>query len=490
MGRLMRGGNGLNFMTKPEIEGYDDAVKPYSVGQQMEGPLGGKAPDWSMGGQVNGLAAPPAAPRKSAWDRPKQSPMAKTVMGGLNAFAAAAFPTQYDQTQQRRAATDQDTSQRVGLILDELQSMPEEQRMGATHLHRALQDIAGVTDPFDPEDLTDGTLGQVRAQMKVPPMQDQRQIVQLGDGGVGRYDKRSGQWEVLNQPYRKPLPPVELDRGKQLVDPETGEVIADGGEERMTPYQIESLKIQRLHAMNNRNRDRDSFRPATAEEVAYAGLPEGTAAQMNVATGKLEIMSRPNPQSGGMPTEAERKFAMYQQSAARAAETMQAMEDAGYNRMEWNAANGSSAVMNALPFVKNVEFDQRAKEYDHAASVLAESWLRARSGGAATKDEIEMYSEQISPKPGDGPDVRKQKAQFRSQMVDDLAIGAGRAGVSAGREPPPGTVRGSGAGQRQRMSIPREAASELRSDPSPEAIQEFEAVFGPGSAAQVLNGAN
>lgn len=173
------------------------------------------------------------------------------------------------------------------------------------------------------------------------------------------------------------------------------------------------------------------YRPASAEEVTQAGLPPGTAAQVNLANGKIEILARPSVQSGALPTEGERKFGMYQRSASRAADSLSGMEEQGYNRMGWNIPNAASAALNALPFVNGVEFDQRARKYDQETSVLVESWLRARSGGAATNDEMEMYTKQIAPQPGDGPEVRQRKNAFRQQMVRDLEVGAGRAAMPA-----------------------------------------------------------
>lgn len=223
------------------------------------------------------------------------------------------------------------------------------------------------------------------------------------------------------------------DRGDQLADRDYEFGKREDWRNQDRGWQVEDREDGQRHdsaLSRTRADDRDAFRPATADELAAAGLPNGTSAQVNLMTGKLEILARPSVQSGALPTEGERKFGMYQRSASRAAENMGRLEDEGYNRAGWNWKNAGSAALNALPFVNGVEFDQRAKSYDVDSSVLVESWLRARSGGAATKDEQEMYERQIKPMPGDGLDVRQQKRTLREKMVSDLEVGAGRAAMT------------------------------------------------------------
>jgi len=97
------------------------------------------------------------------------------------------------------------------------------------------------------------------------------------------------------------------------------------------------------------------------------------------------------------------------------------------------------------------------------------------TGAAMTTVEKEGYYDILRPKFGDDEAVRRQKAQARHEMAGQLKQAAAR-----------GVQKPDGQGA---SGIPQDAIADLLDDPSPEAIDEFEQVFGQGSAETVLNGA-
>lgn len=79
---------------------------------------------------------------------------------------------------------------------------------------------------------------------------------------------------------------------------------------------------------------------------------------------------------------------------------------------------------------------QRARQ---AQEQWSESFLRFKTGAAATKDEVILNVRTFFPQPGDSADVIEQKQRMRQQAVQDIAFAAGqKATAQQGQQPPPG----------------------------------------------------
>lgn len=79
---------------------------------------------------------------------------------------------------------------------------------------------------------------------------------------------------------------------------------------------------------------------------------------------------------------------------------------------------------------------QRARQ---AQEQWSESFLRFKTGAAATKDEVILNVRTFFPQPGDSADVIQQKQRMRQQAVQDIAFAAGqKATAQQGQQPPPG----------------------------------------------------
>ena len=78
---------------------------------------------------------------------------------------------------------------------------------------------------------------------------------------------------------------------------------------------------------------------------------------------------------------------------------------------------------------------QRARQ---AQEQWSESFLRFKTGAAATKNEVILNVRTFFPQPGDSADVIQQKQRMRQQAVQDIAFAAGqKATAQQGQQPTP-----------------------------------------------------
>lgn len=117
------------------------------------------------------------------------------------------------------------------------------------------------------------------------------------------------------------------------------------------------------------------------------------------------------------------------------------------------------------------------QKFDQAQRNFINAVLRKESGAAIAESEFANAAQQYFPQPGDSPEKIAQKAQNRATVIRAMERTAAGA-LTQGQQPAPqetGAVEG---------EIPTQAVEELLADPSGAA--EFDEVFGPGAAAQVL----
>jgi len=75
------------------------------------------------------------------------------------------------------------------------------------------------------------------------------------------------------------------------------------------------------------------------------------------------------------------------------------------------------------------------------SQVDVESFLRFKTGAAATKDEVILNVRTFFPQPGDSADVIEQKQRMRQQAVQDIAFAAGqKATAQQGQQPAPARI--------------------------------------------------
>lgn len=138
--------------------------------------------------------------------------------------------------------------------------------------------------------------------------------------------------------------------------------------------------------------------------------------QIDDTTGRFYPTARPNPQTGGLPTEGERKFGLYAKTARDALADIEKLE----------FANG---INQASTFDRGGQlnpFDGNSRLYDQAIDRFLDGWSRAMTGAAMTDSEKQFYYGIMKPTFGDDDKVRLQKAQERRAMVERLKEAAAR----------------------------------------------------------------
>lgn len=142
------------------------------------------------------------------------------------------------------------------------------------------------------------------------------------------------------------------------------------------------------------------------------------------------------------------------------------------------AATGlAGKTMAGLPVVGNYLATPEYQKFDQAQRNFINAVLRKESGAAIAESEFANAAQQYFPQPGDSKEKIAQKAQNRATVIRAMQRTAAGALTQGGQQQ-------QGMGQAEQGEIPSEAISELLDDPSGAA--EFDEVFGPGAAQQIL----
>lgn len=196
-----------------------------------------------------------------------------------------------------------------------------------------------------------------------------------------------------------------------------------------------ALRKTDTEADNTRaDRQFDWQKTTDTKRLGYEGARVGMEGQrLNLDRARLGLegqrvdIERGKANSGAAkpPTEAQAKDAFSAQRMRGAAQTIGKLEaDKSFNP----TLSGAGAAVGG----------SKARQYQSAQLEWADSLLRATTGAAATKEEIENTKRTYFPQFGDSPDVVAQKADARRRVQMDLARRAGPAGAAA---MPTGPVR-------------------------------------------------
>lgn len=126
---------------------------------------------------------------------------------------------------------------------------------------------------------------------------------------------------------------------------------------------------------------------------------------------------KPQPTQAKAPTEGQAKAATFYSQMRSASNELDKLSDEGYDPSKFSSQVETSIATG----LGNNFVSPTAQQARQAQNQWAESFLRIKTGAAATKDEIFQNVETFFPKPGDSAKVIEQKARMRKQAENDVA---------------------------------------------------------------------
>jgi hypothetical protein len=226
----------------------------------------------------------------------------------------------------------------------------------------------------------------------------------------------------------------------------------------------------RSQALGNRPYDKPpsiqigSFRPLSAQEIAAAGLPAGTSAQIDTATGKIDILSK-RDNTGALSQKDATTAKMKLGTVKLARQQLNAIKEAFQQGTQGVNAFGPGQAL--LPTQAGKLFDSRVDQMRSTLTALT----RVPGVGAMSDYETKLDQSKF-PKRGDYESVTSDKLQ---QLEDMLAlIENGYTDLIGGQQP-------QGAQQAQQPAQPTQA-------PQPAPAQEITATGPNGEKIVLRNG--
>lgn len=233
-----------------------------------------------------------------------------------------------------------------------------------------------------------------------------------------QYDDYGGQ---VGEGVAKFQAPVQVNTGGaiQFVTPQAGQTF----KRELSPAEI--LANQRgqqniaLRQQNNKILSEANEIQKTAARTHVEVLPDGSIKLIDKGTGKyIEPKSptgQPMPKVPQKLTEGEGKASIYLSQMQDATRTLGTLPDVSPVKV---GATGSAWTNWMAP--------ADAQKAAQAQRQWAESFLRAKTGAAATQQEVEGNIQTFFPVVGDTPEVIKSKAAARAQAEQDMTLPAGR----------------------------------------------------------------
>lgn len=226
---------------------------------------------------------------------------------------------------------------------------------------------------------------------------------------------------------------VDTGASKQFVTPQAGQAFAMG----MSPSERDAsnrgwANVDALKDANSINR--------TATRTDVFKSSNGTTFLIDKGTGQVRPLTAPDGSplsAGGVSesklTEGEGKASLY----------LSSMRDAS-NALDTIGGTVSPAAVAATgtPLL-NWAAGGTAQKAAQAQRQWSEGYLRAKTGAAATADEVSNNIKTFFPVFGDSPEVIQRKAEARAQAERDMEIPAGRGAeravprASKGKQSPP-----------------------------------------------------
>jgi len=148
---------------------------------------------------------------------------------------------------------------------------------------------------------------------------------------------------------------------------------------------------------------------------------------------KLQDQKRPVT-NVNVSTEGERKASLFQEQMKAASGTIASLGPVDMSNLTNQAAFKGAGGM------ANIVVDPKIQQYKQAADQWSESYLRVKTGAAATPAEVELNNRTFFPALGDSAETVKLKERMRRKAEQDLGIMAGRAEIKGSKTNPEETI--------------------------------------------------
>lgn len=297
---------------------------------------------------------------------------------------------------------------------DALVSTPWAKRLGLTRDHITPEEVSGLVDVWKAQGAS------LPAQAPISVAAGTSLVRQKPDGtletlftGPPNSKPNTGFGNVSPSDFS----PRSLARYKASIDPATGQ----------GDYSL----LERVYS------PQPGVNLMTPSQVAAAGLPTGTVAQVD-ERGRVNVVNK--PEGGGAPNGEERSAAAFGNRMAEAEKFLSSPGFSSYvpstfTSMAVQKARTGGAITSSIG---NSMLSQRDQQYNQYASDWIRAKLRKESGAAIGDQEMESEYRLYFPMPGDDPQTLEQKRQARLIAQQGFMQMAGRAA------PPPGNAPANG----------------------------------------------
>jgi hypothetical protein len=238
--------------------------------------------------------------------------------------------------------------------------------------------------------------------------------------------------------YKQMLTPQKGEKAKTIINPVTGEAYAfidpsdpakgmypmgivprPGAQsviQTTPPPQIEPQDVLPQQS-------RQPIKPVAAPQSRSVTAGDRTLTQEWDGRQWVTTHSAPRVATEQTSSEGERKAGTYQRTMQGAEQTITNIEADGFNPLSTKSQADLYAAGNGLT---NFMASPKAQQYMQAQREWSEAWLRAKTGAAATADEVQMNIVTYFPQVGDSADVVKQKKLKRAEANRNISVQAGR----------------------------------------------------------------
>lgn len=183
-----------------------------------------------------------------------------------------------------------------------------------------------------------------------------------------------------------------------------------------------------------------SMQGAKGEALMQVQMPDGSI--QYVPRSQAAGMTAPPRAGAGNASEGERNAAGFAAIMRQASGTLGKFEATG------RGTSGTQALL-SIPLIgqtaARIAMTPAQQQYDQAARAWVRAKLRKESGASIQPEEMNGEIATFFPQPGDGPEVRAQKAAARELANRAMEAASGRAPVVSMNTPAPGAVVDVGA---------------------------------------------